>query len=81
MMRYLLLITLLLLVGCQPDATPFPVDIPSTPTETPSAQSALSDVPVRYGLAPNTANAIPNLELISVDTQIIRLSEPVNLAE
>jgi hypothetical protein len=80
MMRYLLLIMLLLLVGCQPDATPFPVNIPSTPTETPLAQTA-ADAPIRYALAANTTNAVPNLELISSTAQIFQIADPVNPAD
>jgi hypothetical protein len=64
----------LCIVGCTPDATPFPVDIP-TITSTPplSSQSTL-----RYALSANTENLVSDLAAIQAAAQVEQLTEPIN---
>ncbi len=82
-MRCVLIVLLLFIVSCQPDPTPFPVSIPATLIDTPSAQAATTDtvLSVRYALAANTAGAVPDLELIAASGQVEQLTEPVNPAD
>jgi hypothetical protein len=69
--RVLLLAALCLLTGCEPPPTPFPVDIPQKPTETP----AFAELPpLRYVLMPNMLNAVPDMELIGASAEVIQLS-------
>jgi hypothetical protein len=50
-----------ILAACGADPTPFPVDLPPTPTATPDAAALL---PLKYAFLPNTAGVIPDLALI-----------------
>ena len=62
------------LVSCTPEATPFPVDIPTIgSTSAPNSQFT-----VRYALAANTENLVSDLAVIQAETQVEQLTEPVN---
>ncbi len=65
----------LCVVSCTPDATPFPVDIPTVNNNTPppGSQSTL-----RYALAANTEGSISDLALIQAAAQVEQLTEPIN---
>lgn len=64
---------LLILTACDAEPTPFPVDMPSTPTPTPLP---LDLPPLRYGLLPNTAGAVPDLALIQGSgVEVIQLTD------
>lgn len=80
-MRWILIIAVLVLTACQPDPTPFPVNIPVT--ESASAQAPVSVTPgtIRYALAANTIDAIPDIALIMESSQVEYLSQPVNPAD
>jgi hypothetical protein len=67
---------LAILSACQPEATPFPVDIPTPATGTPTP-GALAII--RYALAPNTLDSIADRELLEESAQVTQLSEAVNL--
>jgi hypothetical protein len=64
------------LVSCQPEATPFPVDIPTPATVTPTPGAPAV---IRYALAPNTLDSIADRELLDESAQVTQLSEAVNL--
>jgi hypothetical protein len=62
------------LVSCTPEATPFPVDIPTiSSTSAPNSQSTL-----RYALAANTENLVSDLAVIQAEAQIEQLTAPIN---
>ena len=64
-----------LLVACESEATPFPVDIP--PTETPIPIP--TDIPqLRYALASNMLGFIPELYLIRSTALVEQLTESIN---
>jgi hypothetical protein len=64
----------LCIVGCTPDATPFPVDIPTiSSTPLPGSQSTL-----RYALAANTENLVSDLAVMQAAAQVEQLTEPIN---
>jgi hypothetical protein len=60
------------LAACQPKPTPFPVDIPPTPTLTPVPGVP---VPIRYGLAANTAGFVHDLDMIAASGSLEQLTE------
>jgi hypothetical protein len=64
----------LCIVGCTPDATPFPVDIP-TISSTPPAGSQST---LRYALSANTENLVSDLAVIQAAAQVEQLTEPIN---
>lgn len=64
------------LSACQPEATPFPVDIPTPATATPTPGASL---PIRYALAPNTLDSVADRDLLENSAQVTQLSEAVNL--
>lgn len=73
--RLLLALCCLLLAACEPEATPFPVDLP-TPTAVPPTPAV-----IRYALAANTANRVADMALLERAAHITPLTEPVNPAE
>ncbi len=75
----LLVAILLLLSACEPTATPFPVDIPPTPTTTPVPGALPTQI--RYALAANTAGFVPDLDLIAASGSIEQLTEDPNPAD
>jgi hypothetical protein len=72
----LLVAILLLLSACEPTATPFPVDIPPTPTTTPVRGAPPTQI--RYALAANAAGFVPDLNLIAASGSIEQLTEAPN---
>ncbi len=64
------------LSACQPEATPFPVDIPTPATASPTPGAP---APIRYALAPNTADSVADRGLLESSAQVTQLSEAVNL--
>lgn len=64
-----------MITACGPEATPFPVDVLPEVTETPAVRIDTSII--RYALAANTADAVPDLELIQETVQIEHLTEPI----
>ena len=77
MMKYAIVaFTLIfLLVACESEATPFPVDIP--PTETPIPIS--TDTPqIRYALASNMFGFTPDLDGIRLTALVEQLTESIN---
>jgi hypothetical protein len=78
-MRYLVFL-LVLCAACQPDPTPFPVDIPPTITDVgATAVAADTPQPIRYALAANMAGV--DTSLISAEAQVEVLTEPINTAD
>lgn len=80
-MVYVLILCLLvakLLSACEPKATPFPVDIPPTPTLTPIPGVPS---PIRYALAANTAGYVPDLDLIAASGSVDQLTEAPSSAD
>jgi len=78
-MRFKIVCCGLLLVclsACEPEATPFPVDIPTPATATPTPGVP---APVRYALAPNTLDSVADRSLLEGSAQVTQLSEAVNL--
>ena len=76
MTRYFLFACLsLLLMGCEPEATPFPVDIPTLAPPTATA------APIRYALAANTASTVFDMELLGRNAQITTLTKPIDPAD
>jgi hypothetical protein len=73
-----ILIGLCCLIGCTPEATPFPVDIPPTAGSTPPPGS---NAAVRYALAANTEGYVADMGLIKASAQVEQLIEPINPAE
>src|SRR5512145_2156078 len=87
--RWLLAITIFLgLTACEPEPTPFPVDVPLAetavltppPAVTLEATSAAPGV-VRYALAANTTGLVADLPLLAASAQVETLTEPVNPAD
>lgn len=75
----ILLIAALLLVSCEPAATPFPVELAATAT--PTAPPA-TPMPVRYALASNTAGLVADLTLLQnggIVQQVNTSSDPSNI--
>lgn len=64
------------LSACEPEATPFPVDIPTPATVTPTPGAPAL---VRYALAPNTLDSVADRNLLESSAQVTQLSEAVNL--
>jgi hypothetical protein len=63
-----------LLAACEPEATPFPVDIPIVPTVTPTPGAPL---PIRYAVAPNANGLVADINLIMTSAAVEQLAEPV----
>ena len=61
----------LALAACGPQPTPFPVDVPVTP----SPQTPTERPPVRYALAPNTVDAVPDLDGLRASAQVEQLAD------
>lgn len=72
------LLCVLMLVACEEQATPFPVDLPSTPTPTPPPEAL---PPLRYALAPAVGDRVPDWPLLQNSYQMIALDTPVNPAD
>src|SRR5262245_16264955 len=68
----------LLVAACGPEATPYPVDIPSATTSTPQTSDTST---IRYALAANTNGLVSDLSLIQASAQIEQLTEAVNPAD
>lgn len=69
------LLSIFILVGCESEATPFPVDIPPTDTPIPIP----TDIPtIRYALASNTLNFVSDLDIIRNHAQVEQLEESIN---
>lgn len=75
---FLCLLAASLLSACQPKPTPFPVDIPPTPTLTPVPGAPNL---IRYALAANTAGLVSDLDIISETSSIEQLTEDPNPAD
>jgi hypothetical protein len=73
--RLVVIILMILLAGCGPQATPFPADIPVAATST---SEAGAQAPIRYALAANTEGFVSDLALIQAATRVEQLSEPIN---
>lgn len=75
-----ILIILLALAACEAEPTPFPVELPVTPTE---FIPATEIPPIRYALAPNTSGYIAESDynLVAVASTPEQLIEPVNLGD
>jgi hypothetical protein len=63
------------LSACQPEATPFPVDIPTPATATPIPGNPAA---LRYALAPNTVGSVADLGLLESRAEVIQFNEPIN---
>jgi hypothetical protein len=74
----LILILMILLVACEEEATPYPVDLPATATAAPVATSV---PPVRYALAANTLGYVAEYDRIAASGQLEQLTAAVNPAE
>ncbi len=61
----------MLLTACGPEATPFPVDIPTINGDSPSAPPTT----IRYALADNTRNFVSDLPLIQAAAKLEQLTE------
>jgi hypothetical protein len=75
-MKWVVMLLIVLAACTQDDATPFPVDIPTTPTPTPPPTAI---PPVRYALAANTAGYIAEIDRIQASAAVEQLapeSEP-----
>ncbi len=72
------LLLALLVFACGPEPTPFPVNVPQTPTAAPVMTAA---VQWRYALAPNTAGLVPDSPLITRSAEVIQLQNPVEAAD
>jgi uncharacterized protein YeaC (DUF1315 family) len=79
----LFVILVLCLAACEPEATPFPVDIPATIALTSPAQgNASTDARiVRYALSTDLLNLVPDLDVIEQSARIEQLNEPVQPQE
>lgn len=80
MRRVLLVFTLIcgvLLAACEPEATPFPVDIPTTPTA--DANPPTPDRLPRIALAANTTGFVPQRDTLDVNAEIIELDAGTDL--
>ncbi|MBZ0285066.1 MAG: hypothetical protein K8L97_30300 [Anaerolineae bacterium] len=76
MFRFLLIVVMMVLVAaCGAEPTPFPVDVIPEVTETPIPQT--DTTVIRYALASNTLDAVPDLELIRESAQIEQLNEAI----
>ncbi len=76
------------LTACGPEPTPFPVDIPATPTTAPlvtftpvAAPVALPDGVIRYALAANTTGFVTDLALLEQSAHVETLTTPVDPAD
>ncbi len=77
-MRRFLFAILILFAACTPEATPFPVNLPETPTTTPPPTIP---PPVRYALAANTEGFIADMDMIAAVGQVEQLADNGNDAE
>ena len=69
---------LILLAACGPDATPLPV----IQTATPSPPPAATDVPdIRYAIAANAVNYVPDRALLDARTNVENLEETADPAQ
>jgi hypothetical protein len=66
------------IAACTPEATPFPVDIP-TPSQ--ATLPAGSTSTIRYALAANTEDYIGELSLIQDTAQVEQLTEPIDASD
>lgn len=81
-----LLCLIILLAACGPEATPFPVDLPTPDTAmsaslgTPEAAPGVNAAPgvIRYALAANIAGLVDDLSLIEQTARVETLAAPVN---
>ncbi len=74
MHRYLFAI-IILFAACTPESTPFPVNLPETPTTTPPPTIP---PPVRYALAANTEGFIADMDMIAAAGQVEQLADHGN---
>src|SRR5689334_10569755 len=74
---FVLLVLFLVSAACTPEATPFPVDVPTFA----SAASSANQTIIRYALAPNTNGLVSDLVLIEKATQIEALDTAINPAD
>ena len=75
MRRYLFATILLLFAACTPEATPFPVNMPGTPTATPPPTIP---PPIRYALAANTEGFLADMDMITGSAQVEQLADSGN---
>lgn len=68
----------LLLAACEPAATPFPVDIPTTPTENPLQPTPDQIVP-RIALAANMTGFMPERDTLDANAEVIELDAESDL--
>jgi hypothetical protein len=73
-------LTLFLLAACQPEPTPFPVDVPS-PYAATSVPTTTGSPSVRYALAANTEGFAADLELIEAVAQVEQLTHAPRLED
>jgi hypothetical protein len=76
MQRYFVIFSVLLsiLSACGPEATPFPVDLPSEVSGASVAEQKI----IRYALAPNTGGFIGDRQLIEASAQVQHLNTDIN---
>jgi hypothetical protein len=75
-MRYgFVCLLLLALAACAPEATPFPVDMPTPVIETPIPSVP---PPIRYALHPNTEGYVAEMDMLTAAAQVEQLAEPIN---
>jgi len=67
-----------LIAACEPAPTPFPVDVPVTPTAT---LSPTEIPPINYGLAPNTNGLIAELDTIQTNVNLTQATEDISASE
>ncbi|MBZ0292400.1 MAG: hypothetical protein K8L99_07505 [Anaerolineae bacterium] len=69
-----------MVVACEPEPTPFPVDMPSEEiTQLPATQE--QPVAIRYALAANTENHVSDLNLIAAKAEITQLEDTFSAAD
>lgn len=83
--RLLLLLTFAyVLTACEPEATPFPVEMPPTiePTRDPNVIEPTA-IPIRYALAANTSGFVSGEELLQIEIRSVveHLTEPATAEE
>lgn len=76
MKRLLCIILLLGLVACGADPTPFPVD--TLPNDVTTPETTVDPSIIRYSLAANTLDAVPDRELIQQAAQLEQLADSIN---
>jgi hypothetical protein len=63
----------LAIAACEPEATPYPVDVPTEVTEVPEVPAG---TPIRYALAPNTTGSVADIQLL---TNLVSVEQPAEM--